>query len=54
MSQIYFDAGLILGTPYIVSPSTCHETENSSDEMDQPDLNTQSKHSVSLKKSTLQ
>ncbi|CAA7026919.1 unnamed protein product [Microthlaspi erraticum] len=33
--------GLILGTPYIVSPSTCHETENSSEEMDQPDLNTQ-------------
>ncbi|KAL1196826.1 hypothetical protein V5N11_024636 [Cardamine amara subsp. amara] len=33
--------GLILGTPYIVSPSTCHETEALSDEMDQPDLNTQ-------------
>ncbi|CAN8256946.1 unnamed protein product [Cochlearia groenlandica] len=33
--------GLILGTPYIVSPSTCHETEASSEEMDQPDLNTQ-------------
>ncbi|CAB87927.1 hypothetical protein [Arabidopsis thaliana] len=31
--------GLLLGIPYIVSPSTCHETE----EMDQPDLNTQSK-----------
>ncbi|AED91148.1 unnamed protein product [Arabidopsis thaliana] len=29
--------GLLLGIPYIVSPSTCHETE----EMDQPDLNTQ-------------
>ncbi|KAJ0266188.1 Uncharacterized protein HA466_0002270 [Hirschfeldia incana] len=33
--------GLILGRPYIVSPSTCHETEDSSEEMDQPDLNTQ-------------
>ncbi|CAH8270366.1 unnamed protein product [Arabidopsis lyrata] len=33
--------GLLLGTPYIVSPSTCHETEASSEEMDQPDLNTQ-------------
>ncbi|KAL0642069.1 hypothetical protein Bca4012_012586 [Brassica carinata] len=35
--------GLIFGRPYIVSPSTCHETEESSEEMDQPDLNTQSK-----------
>ncbi|ESQ40675.1 hypothetical protein EUTSA_v10012911mg [Eutrema salsugineum] len=33
--------GLILGRPYIVSPSTCQETEASSEEMDQPDLNTQ-------------
>ncbi|KAG7554475.1 hypothetical protein ISN44_As11g007080 [Arabidopsis suecica] len=33
--------GLLLGTPYIVSPSTCHDTEASSEEMDQPDLNTQ-------------
>ncbi|KAF8115571.1 hypothetical protein N665_0025s0039 [Sinapis alba] len=33
--------GIIIGRPYIVSPSTCHETEDSSEEMDQPDLNTQ-------------
>ncbi|XP_010491347.1 PREDICTED: uncharacterized protein LOC104768945 isoform X2 [Camelina sativa] len=33
--------GLLLGAPYIVSPSTCHETEATSEEMDQPDLNTQ-------------
>ncbi|EOA20299.1 hypothetical protein CARUB_v10000607mg [Capsella rubella] len=33
--------GLLLGAPYIVSPSTCHETDASSEEMDQPDLNTQ-------------
>lgn len=52
--QVYFGVGLILGTPYIVSPSTCHETEALSEEMDQPDLNTQSKHSVSLRKPTLQ
>lgn len=33
--------GIIIGRPYIVSPSTCHEAEDSSEEMDQPDLNTQ-------------
>ncbi|CAH8312549.1 unnamed protein product [Eruca vesicaria subsp. sativa] len=33
--------GIIIGRPYIVSPSTCPETEDSSEEMDQPDLNTQ-------------
>ncbi|KAJ4883289.1 Uncharacterized protein Rs2_33382 [Raphanus sativus] len=33
--------GIIIGRPYIVSPSTCHETEDSSEEMDQQDLNTQ-------------
>ncbi|XP_013612258.1 PREDICTED: uncharacterized protein LOC106318707 isoform X2 [Brassica oleracea var. oleracea] len=33
--------GIIIGRPYIVNPSTCHEAEDSSEEMDQPDLNTQ-------------
>uniref|UniRef100_A0A0D3EH49 Uncharacterized protein n=1 Tax=Brassica oleracea var. oleracea TaxID=109376 RepID=A0A0D3EH49_BRAOL len=46
--------GIIIGRPYIVNPSTCHEAEDSSEEMDQPDLNTQSKQTVSLKKPTLQ
>ena len=52
--QVYFDIGIIIGRPYIVSPSTCHEAEDSSEEMDQPDLNTQSKQTVPLKKLTLQ
>ncbi|XP_010547785.1 PREDICTED: uncharacterized protein LOC104819419 isoform X2 [Tarenaya hassleriana] len=32
--------GLIMGTPFIVSPSACHEMEAASEETDQSDLNT--------------
>ncbi|XP_015579669.1 uncharacterized protein LOC8275461 [Ricinus communis] len=33
--------GVIFGTPYFVAPSACNEVETSSDEMSQPELNSQ-------------